>query len=196
MLSNNIAFELDSNAIFLRKQNLTLHHCKLFSIQNRKNKYLHTEGKNTQLSRNKYSELQYSISKDNLYFNNKLRQISHRKNKSISNNKPFDNYLKTKILANNAIFQLKRKLHDNFVNDYKKRILSVESVVDNEKFNRDFLTTRSVFNHLKKIQPHQSAVNVFKSYTHYRANRMKSETKKGKKELPYIQTSSYMKNNL
>ena len=196
MLSHNIAFELDSNAIFLRQQNLTLHHCKLFSIQHRKNKYLHTEGKSSPLSRNKYSEVQYAISKDNLYFNSKLKKISHRKNRSISTINPFEKYLKTKTLANNAISQLQSKFHDNFVNEYKKRILSVESVVDNEKFNRDFLTTRSVFNHLRKIQPHQSAANVFKSYNHYRTNRMKCERQKNKKELPYIQTSSYTKSNL
>lgn len=193
MLSTHIAFELDKNAIFLRNQELNLHHGKLFSIQTRKNKYINTEPKVNRLSRNnKYTELQYSISKDNSYLGEKLQKISLRSNKSLICNTQYNSFIKKKNIASLAINDLNVKLQNEFVKSYRKRIVNVPSVVDNKKINKDFQVTRSVYKHLRKIQPHQSAVNVFKSYSNYIATRSQHEGKsvrsRLKKELPPIQS--------
>lgn len=180
MLSNNIPFELDKNAIFLRNQELQLHHNKLYSIHNRKNKYL-SPIDTTRHSRNPYTD-NYYITKGNEIFLDKLMAISTRANKAIEDNKAFNQYLNKKNKAMQAIKELNSKKMIEFNNQYHKRLLSVNSVVDLKKMEEDFQVTRRVYKVLRKIQPNQSAANLFPSYTQSTLSRVQRR----KEKLPHI----------
>lgn len=195
MLSNNIPFELDRNAIFLRNQELNLHHNKLYSIQKRKNKYLNTisclDSSSPRVSRNKSLDKRYFLTKGNQYLYEKLYQISTRENQALADNKAFNSYLSKKNKASQAIKELNDKKMQEFNNQYYKRVLSVNSVVDLKKIEQDFQVTRKVYKYLRKIQPHKSAANIFQTYaSYYQAQQSKSNLSKsnmGKKEkLPPI----------
>ena len=98
-----------------------------------------------------------SITKDNSYLGEKLQKISLRSNQSLLCNTQYNSFIKKKNIALLAINDLNVKLQNEFVKSYRKRIVSVQSVVDNKKINKEFQVTRSVYKHLRKIQPHQSA---------------------------------------
>ena len=164
MLTSNIAFELDRNAIYLRNQELNLHHNKFNSIQKRKNKYLHTTTSEIPSSRINSVDRRYFLTKGNEYLFDKLIKISSRSNKTISDNKAFNNFMSKKNKAMQAIRELNEKKMNEFNNDYRRRILSVNSVVDLKKMENDFKVTRKVYKQLRKVQPNQSAANLFTSY--------------------------------
>ena len=75
-----------------------------------------------------------------------------------------------------------------FNNQYYKRVLSVNSVVDLKKMEQDFQITRKVYKFLRKIQPHKSAANIFQTYASYQAQQSKNNSSKStmskKEKLP------------
>lgn len=192
MLSNNVPFELDRNAIFLRNQELNLHHNKLYSIQKRKNKYLNTisciDPSSSRSSRNNSLDKRYFLTKGNQYLYEKLYQISTRDNQALADNRAFNSYLSKKNKAIQAIKELNDKKMQEFNNQYYKRVLSVNSVVDLKKMEQDFQITRKVYKFLRKIQPHKSAANIFQSYASYQAQQSKNNSSKStmsnKEKLP------------
>ena len=192
MLSNNVPFELDRNAIFLRNQELNLHHNKLYSIQKRKNKYLNTisciDPSSSRISRNNSLDKRYFLTKGNQYLYEKLYQISTRDNQALADNRAFNSYLSKKNKAIQAIKELNDKKMQEFNNQYYKRVLSVNSVVDLKKMEQDFQITRKVYKFLRKIQPHKSAANIFQSYASYQTQQSKNNSSKStmsnKEKLP------------
>lgn len=192
MLSNNVPFELDRNAIFLRNQELNLHHNKLYSIQKRKNKYLNTisciDPLSSRTSRNNSLDKRYFLTKGNQYLYEKLYQISTRDNQALADNRAFNSYLSKKNKAIQAIKELNDKKMQEFNNQYYKRVLSVNSVVDLKKMEQDFQITRKAYKFLRKIQPHKSAANIFQTYASYQAQQSKNNSSKStmskKEKLP------------
>lgn len=186
MLSSHIAFELDKNAIFLRNQDLNLHHSKMFEIRKRKNNYLNTSKgfeRQTRLSK-QLPEVKYSVSRDNHYLNWKIKAISTRNNMTLAKNNMFVNFINKNKVAQKGINALKKKNLHELNTKYYSRLTTTNSVIDNKKIEEDFRDTRKVYKYLRRIQPNQSAATVFNSYTSSPRRCGSSSRSRSKKNLP------------
>ena len=167
MLSKPLAFEQDKIAIFLRNQEMHLHFSKLESIKNRKNIYLPQITTNRrQLKKNGsslhlFKDKDYFIRRDNNLIFYKLSKIFKRPNQISNDSEIIDGYLNVKKCSREKYLGLKKELLTKENIQIKNRISNAKPVIDNKQLNQEFEKSKKISGQLRKIQPSDSASNIY-----------------------------------
>ena len=197
-MSIRYAFELDHTSTYLRNRDMHIYYQKLNKISNRKKTFLpkiSIKSSSCQKFKKGHQPLKfathsiyekYVIKRDNAIIWNKLEKINNRSCQAINDEAQIQKYLDIKKNTREGIRKIKENLLKESNIKIREKIYRAKPVLNALKMKKDFITTRSYFNNLRKLKNNQSVGDIFLT---------KNESDKIDKYLDIHNLKSFNKNN-
>lgn len=165
MLIRPVVHELDSNAVFLRRKLIALHHKKLSQIKERKNIFemetstslfqkqlMKMKMQSEKLNPNSGFHNSLNIKENNNYLTCKLNKIAKRAIKTI-----FPDILSDNIKTRNKSSQSIKALYDKKIDEdnlfFNSRLSQKSSCINIKKLEEDYKLNQQVYKRLRRIKP-------------------------------------------
>ena len=197
-MSTRYAFELDHTSTYLRNRDMHIYYQKLNKISNRKKTFLpkiNVKSSSCLNYKKGHQPLKfathsiyekYVIRRDNAIIWNKLEKINNRSCQAIDDEAQIQKYLDIKKNTREGIRKIKENLLKESNIKIREKIYRTKPVLNALKMKKDFITTRSYFNNLRKLKQSQSVGEIFLT---------KNESDKIDKYFDIHNLKSFNKNN-